>query len=92
MSVSNVEPAGVQLQSTITCPLCGHCSTETMPTDACQFFYECKGCGALLKPNEGDCCVFCSYGDMPCPPIQEAREQNGANHCGGCSSSKQSTP
>jgi hypothetical protein len=92
MSVSNVEPAGVQLHSTITCPLCGHRSTETMPTDACQFFYECKGCGALLKPNEGDCCVFCSYGDMPCPPIQEAREQNGANHCGGCSSSKQSTP
>ncbi|WP_280642666.1 GDCCVxC domain-containing (seleno)protein [Methylocystis rosea] len=41
-----------------------------MPTDACQFFYECKRCGALLKPKAGDCCVFCSYGDMPCPPIQ----------------------
>lgn len=92
MSVSNVEPAGVQLHSTITCPLCGHRSTETMPTDACQFFYECKGCGALLKPNEGDCCVFCSYGDMPCPPIQEVREQNGANRCCDCSSSKRSTP
>jgi hypothetical protein len=37
--------------------------TETMPTtDACQFFYECKGCGTLLKPNPGDCCVFCSFG------------------------------
>jgi hypothetical protein len=45
-----------------------------MPTDACQFFHECKGCGALLKPKAGDCCVFCSYGDAPCPPIQEARE------------------
>ena len=29
-----------------------------MPTDACQFFYDCKGCGARLKPKPGDCCVF----------------------------------
>jgi hypothetical protein len=21
----------------------------------------------------GDCCVFCSYGSMPCPSVQEAR-------------------
>jgi hypothetical protein len=23
-----------------------------------------------LKPEPGDCCVFCSYGSVPCPPIQ----------------------
>src|SRR6185312_9837000 len=40
-----------------------------MPTDACQYFYDCKGCGALLKPLPGDCCVFCSYGSVPCPPV-----------------------
>lgn len=62
---------GVILESTITCPSCGHRSSEIMPTDACQFFYDCKGCGALLKPNAGDCCVFCSYGDVKCPPIQD---------------------
>ena len=61
----------VILESTITCPYCGHAETETMPTDACQFFYDCKGCGALLKPNPGDCCVFCSYGSVKCPPIQQ---------------------
>ncbi|MFX8953763.1 GDCCVxC domain-containing (seleno)protein, partial [Acinetobacter baumannii] len=27
------------LQSVITCPNCGHKKEETMPTDACQFFY-----------------------------------------------------
>lgn len=43
-----------------------------MPSDACQFFYDCKGCGAVLRPRPGDCCVFCSYGSVPCPPIQEA--------------------
>jgi hypothetical protein len=41
-----------------------------MPTDACQWFYDCKGCGAVLKPKPGDCCVYCSYADRPCPPIQ----------------------
>ncbi len=47
-------------ESTITCPDCGFTATETMPTDACQFFYDCKGCGRLLRPNRGDCCVFCA--------------------------------
>ena len=42
-----------------------------MPQDACRFFYDCKGCGERLKPNPGDCCVFCSYGSVPCPPIQD---------------------
>ena len=58
------------LQSTMTCPYCGHQSEETMPTNACLFFYDCTGCGARLKPKPGDCCVFCSYGSVPCPPIQ----------------------
>ncbi len=58
------------LVSTITCPQCGHAAVETMPTDACQFFYDCAGCGSLLRPKPGDCCVFCSYGDLACPPVQ----------------------
>jgi hypothetical protein len=57
-------------ESTITCPVCKTSKTETMPTDTCQFFYECTGCKALLRPKPGDCCVFCSYGSVPCPPIQ----------------------
>lgn len=64
------EGASVVEVSTITCPECGHVTQEVMPTNACQYFYDCKGCGAVLKPLEGDCCVFCSYGDTPCPPIQ----------------------
>ncbi len=59
------------LKSTISCPECRHKEIEQMPENACQFFYECKGCGVLLKPKAGDCCVFCSYGNVPCPPIQQ---------------------
>ncbi|TFG87152.1 MAG: hypothetical protein E4H19_03245 [Chromatiales bacterium] len=58
--------------STITCPECGHKSKEKMPTESCQFFYECKNCGKVLRPIEGDCCAYCSFGDVPCPPIQIA--------------------
>ena len=61
----------VELESTITCPNCGHQKNELMPTDACQFFYECENCKSILKPKKGDCCVYCSYGSMSCPSIQE---------------------
>jgi hypothetical protein len=59
------------LQSIITCPHCGHKFEETMPTNACIFFYDCTGCGIRLKAKSGHCCVFCSYGSVPCPPIQK---------------------
>ncbi len=69
----------IQLYSTIICPKCGNSKKEKMPTDSCQWFYECSSCGELLKPLGGDCCVYCSYGDVPCPPIQEQK----GNCCNG---------
>lgn len=64
----------MELLSTITCPICGHKKEETMPVDACQYFYECESCHSRLKPKEGDCCVFCSYGTVKCPPIQSGEK------------------
>lgn len=61
------------LESEITCPICGHKKVEIMPTDACRFFYACEKCKTTLKPKEGDCCVFCSYGTVACPPKQESK-------------------
>jgi hypothetical protein len=62
------------LESVISCPNCGHRETEPMPTDACVVFYDCKACHTRLRPRPGDCCVFCSYGTVPCPPIQTDRD------------------
>ena len=73
----------MELRSILTCPHCGHQETETMPTDACQYFYDCKGCGVVLRPVGGDCCVFCSFGSARCPPMQEARENGPAGNCCG---------
>jgi hypothetical protein len=69
--------SGVVTESTLKCPSCGHARTETMPTDACQFFYECERCHEVLRPKPGDCCVYCSYGSIACPPMQ----QGGSTSC-----------
>lgn len=58
------------MESEIKCPFCRHQKRETMPADACQWFYECHSCHKLIKPKSGDCCVYCSFGTVKCPPIQ----------------------
>ena len=69
--------------SELTCPECGHTDRLKMPTDFYQWFYECPACHILLKPKESDCCVFCSYGSVPCPPVQShnAGQAIGSCHC-----------
>ena len=66
------------LESTITCPSCGVEATELMPENMCLFFYTCQGCREVLRPRQGDCCVFCSFGTVACPPRQVAE---GGAHC-----------
>jgi phage terminase large subunit GpA-like protein len=67
------------LTSTVTCPACGRRTEAEMPADACQFFWQCPGCGTVLRPKAGDCCVFCSYGDVPCPPVQQGEDDDRAS-------------
>ncbi|RRB13426.1 GDCCVxC domain-containing (seleno)protein [Larkinella knui] len=57
-------------EATLTCPECDFQKIETMPEDACMYFYQCTNCQVVLKPKQGDCCVFCSYSPVKCPPLQ----------------------
>lgn len=66
----------IALKSTLTCPKCDYKKEEIMPTDTCQYFYECTNCKTILKPLNNDCCVYCSYGTVSCPPIQESKGNN----------------
>lgn len=59
------------LKAEVTCPKCAHKKVEEMPTESCQFFYECENCKKVLRPYEGDCCVYCSFGSVKCPSIQQ---------------------
>ena len=70
MPLSSSSLGGVSSRSTITCPACGHAAAEDMLTVAPQLFHDCGGCGTTLAARPGDCCVFCSYGDVPCPAAQ----------------------
>lgn len=57
--------------SKFTCPKCNHSAEVAMPDKGCQHFYQCANCQETITPKEGDCCVFCSYGDTKCPIMQE---------------------
>ena len=61
--------------SKLTCTYCGFTEELDMPVDACQFFHQCSSCGTVLRPQAGDCCVFCSYGDVECPSMQPADKE-----------------
>lgn len=45
---------------------------EDVPTDQCVVFFECPACATILRPQPGDCCVFCSYADVGCPSAPPA--------------------
>jgi hypothetical protein len=57
-------------ESTITCPVCGAARHETMPLDVCVYIHRCTSFGTQLRVKPDVCCVFCSYGSVPCPPKQ----------------------
>jgi len=58
------------LYSEIKCPVCGFVKREKMSENSCEWYYECSSCKEIIKPLKGDCCVFCSYGSVKCPPVQ----------------------
>ena len=60
----------VNFFSTFTCPKCNRRSRDQMPTNASVYFYGCAKCGTIIRPLPGRCCVYCSYGDHPCPTKQ----------------------
>jgi hypothetical protein len=46
-----------------------------MLIDACKLIYECPGCGVMLRPRPGDCCIYGSYGSVICLRMQIAMSE-----------------
>ncbi len=63
----------VVTESIVTCPECGFAKDEVMPETSCEIMYRCPTCGTDLWPAEGDCCVYCTYGSVPCQAVQIAQ-------------------
>ena len=66
-----------RLHSTLQCPSCGKEEELTMPEDACVVMRPCSECGRMMRAQAGDCCVFCSYGSVPCPATRQQRRGGG---------------
>ncbi len=64
----------IEHETRVTCPACGGERLEPMPAFSCLLAYTCPACGKILRPADGDCCIFCTYGSVPCPPIQAQRQ------------------
>ena len=62
----------IEMSSILTCPKCGHVESADMPVDRPLHFYVCESCSLVITPKPGGCCVFCSYGNTPCPSAQKA--------------------
>jgi hypothetical protein len=67
----NIPNMKIKSKSTITCPECGYKKEEEMLTDSFPLVYVCENCLAVLKSSE--CCIFCSYGTVPCPNVQHSK-------------------
>lgn len=65
----------------LKCPECGFVQELEMPMNACQFFHECANCKSMLIPKASDCCVFCSYAEVPCPPKQIEKAFSSLDSC-----------
>ena len=66
----------VVLEAPITVPLVGRLLSrrcQRMPVLTSTIVHKC---GARLTPKAGERCVFCSYADSPCPPIQTLNTEN----------------
>lgn len=61
---------GTILNALLTCPMCGKSQEVEMLQNACVTFHTCEHCGEKIKAKDGECCVFCSYADVPCPDAQ----------------------
>lgn len=67
----------MKLDTVVHCPVCRSAAPRLRglggclpPDDVCVVVDVRPQCGAALRPQPGDCCVFCSYGDDLCPPEQ----------------------
>jgi hypothetical protein len=59
--------------SVLTCPQCGFTKQETMPDGRLPVLLRVHELQGPDAPKPGECCVFCSYGTVACPPIQAAK-------------------
>jgi len=62
--MSNKLHEKVELSTVVTCPSCNHKQTMMMPRNFCERSFHCYNCKKDHAEKPGDCCIFCSYGQL----------------------------
>ena len=63
----------------LTCPHCRAAIRAVMESDAWVIFLYCPECHERIDMRDGDCCVFRSYGERPCPHAAGNESPGGCN-------------
>ena len=63
----SVNHSQVVLDAMLTCPQCNFSKEETMPADACQFFYECGNCKLCFARNPATAACSAPAARFPAP-------------------------
>ena len=66
---SEVTMSAIVLESVLTCPRCGFAGNHAH--GRLPVLLRVQQLQGAAAPNPGDCCVFCSFGSVKCPPIQQ---------------------
>lgn len=74
----HTQQPSVKMETTVTCPNCGHQENCQMQANSCRFFHKCVQCKKTIKPPKGECCVFCAYGTNDCPSKQVHQQKSNA--------------
>jgi hypothetical protein len=72
---TGMNPEELIFISTVTCPHCGQAEQVLMPRYASKSYYQCPACQQVYQAKKESCCIFCSYGNIACPPAQERSHQ-----------------
>lgn len=67
----------VSFKTRITCRNCGATEDITMHSSLPERSFTCKKCTTVLLAHSDECCVYCSYGSVQCPPVQEIAKRLG---------------
>ena len=60
----------VKKYSVLKCAGCGFTQEFEMPLYASRKHFYCSNCNAVHESKSDECCIYCSYGTVPCPKEQ----------------------
>lgn len=71
-STPSTPSPGVVRESTLVCPRCNHGERMMMAENSSLVVHVCQSCGLEMHRLPGNCCLFCTWGTVPCPTAQRA--------------------